>query len=194
MKNARFISLAYLILVISACTTEVVKPESESRVELKKVNVISVTKQKVDFDINAKFAWQTDLLLAGDEAEKYRHNVPQLKSVVEHDFMRRGYQFTDNLLHADYFLVGMVLLEGHDESLKHGDLLLGLDPGMHPSQEYGLGTLLIGVQNSKGGDLVWRGAVQVLTTNDEIPQEQKSARVKHAVEMLIDGLFDFTEK
>ncbi len=194
MKNWYFVLTAWLVLGLSACTTEIVKPESDPKAELKQVNVISVTKQKVNFDINSKFAWQSDLLLAGDEAEKYRNSVPQLKASVEKDFNGRGYQFTPNLLDADYFLVGMVLLEGHEQSSEHSELLMGLDPGMHPSQEYGLGTLLIGVQNAKGGDLVWRGAVQVLTADDALPEDQKAARVKNAIKMLIDGLFDFTEK
>ena len=124
MNNVSFIVVACLVLILNACSTDTVKPEPEARAELKKVNVISVTKQKINFDINSRFAWQTDLFLAGDEAEQYRSSLPQLESFIQQDFNRRGYQFTDNLLHADYFLVGVLLLEGHDESMQHGDLLM----------------------------------------------------------------------
>jgi hypothetical protein len=97
-------------------------------------------------------------------------------------------------LDANYFLVGAILVEGF-QAEPHRELLQGIDPGMQPSKEHGLATLLVGVRNVNTGNIVWRGAVQLLLANDkdELAPAAKKARAKHAIDRLLSGLFEHTE-
>ena len=183
------------VLFLSACTTTVIPKNTTEAAVLRQVNVISVTNNTVNFDINDQFAWQTELMAAGSEAEAARDNIDKLQTQVKQDLNKRGYVVTEDLLKANYFLVGVVLLEGHESAAEHKELLLGLDPGMSPSNKYGLGTLLLGVRDAKNGDLIWRGAVQILLAGEsaDLSHEERKARIKHAIKMLVDGLFDYTK-
>ncbi|MCK5880309.1 MAG: DUF4136 domain-containing protein [Sinobacterium sp.] len=185
------------MLSLAACTTTTVTPVNKgSAPALRQVNVISLTKEKINFEKSDTFAWQTQLLAAGSEAAKMKQgSVTNLEKQVEGYFNKKGYKFNKNLLDADYFLVGVLLLEGHEESSEHSDLLIGLDPGMHPSEEYGVGTLLIGVRDVKNSQLVWRGAVQIFLAGEdsELTLPERTARIDNAIKMLMDGLFDYTK-
>lgn len=192
----RILTVFLTVMALAACTTTVTPVNKVPAPELRQVNVISITKEKVNFEKNKIFAWQTDLLVAGSEApDVKRGGIDNLKLQVKKYFNQKGYMFSDNLLTADYFLVGMLLLEGHEQSSEHSELLLGLDPGMHPSEEYGLGTLLIGVRDTNTSNLVWRGAVQIFLASDtdEMTEQERKARVANAIKMLMDGLFDNTK-
>ncbi len=192
----RHLIIILAMSILSACATSTQPETSSLAPELRQVNVISITKEKVDFAKNKLFAWQTDLFVTGSEAKAVKPaNIVNLKQQVQDYFNGKGYLFSDNLMNADYFLVGMVLLDGYEQSTEHSELLMGLDPGMHPSKEYGLGTLLIGVRDVKSGNLVWRGAVQIFLANDNdaLSADVRKARVNHAIKMLMDGLFENTK-
>lgn len=188
----RIVWVMLLTTLVAACATETTtKPAAEAYV-LGQLNVVAINNEPVVLSQSDQFAWQSDLVFSGEAQPGHLEKIkPQLKNAVATHFSGQGFGFSDNISSADYLLVGLVLLEGHEKDPKHADLLFGLDPGMRSQGKYGLGTLLVGIKSAKTGSYVWRGAVQILTSPDgELPDDIRSARLKNAVDALFKGFLD----
>jgi hypothetical protein len=188
----RFILLLVLVCTgaLFGCASEDLVPSQQS-VQMRKINVISVHATTATLTENTRFSWQRELLVAGDNGHNYEAKIPTLKSQIEAYFNQRGYVFTQTLSDANYSLEAVVLLEGHQDvdAAENSDLLFGLDPGMSPSKEFGMGTLLVGIKDTKTGELVWRGAVQILT-GGSLSDEARMAKIDNAIQLLLEGFFD----
>ena len=173
------------VLVLSAPSWAFTAKEER---KLRQVNVTSVTKQKVAIAEDQVFAWQQPLLVIGAEEGQTASISEELVNRINSDLIARKYAVAVKSPEIPYHLVGFVLLENSAEHDNH-ELLIGLDPGMRPSKDFGLGTLVLGVKD-KNNTLVWRGAVQVLTAGNKLPKEQRDARLEKAVRMLVDSFFE----
>ena len=185
----RIVLLMFLTSLLAACASETTtKPAAEAYV-LGKLNVVAINNEPVLLSIEDQFAWQSDLIFSGETKPGHNEKIkPQLKNAIAAHFVEQGFSFNQNIGDADYLLVGLVLLEGHEKDSQHADLLFGLDPGMRSQGEYGLGTLLIGIKSAKTDSFVWRGAVQILTSpNNKMPDDIRSARLNNALDALFKG-------
>lgn len=185
----RIVLVMFLTVLVAACTTETTtKPAGEAYV-LGKLNVVAINNEPVVLTLEDTFAWQSELVFSGEIKPGHVEKIkPQLKAAITSHFAGQGFEFNGNISGADYLLVGMVLLEGHEKDPKHADLLFGLDPGMRSEGDYGLGTLLVGIKSAQTGSYVWRGAVQILTSpNNELPKDIRTARLKNAIDALFRG-------
>ena len=185
----RLILVMLCTILVASCTTETITQPAAEAYVLGKLNVVAINNEPVSLSQTDQFAWQGDLVFSGDVKPGHAEKIkPQIKAAISSHFASQGLGFNANITDADYLLVGLVLLEGHEKDPKHADLLFGLDPGMRSQGDYGLGTLLVGIKSAKSGNYVWRGAVQILTSpNNELPEDIRSARLENAIDALFKG-------
>jgi hypothetical protein len=92
----RLLSILCMLIACASCSTSTDSQLSDSRAELNKVNVISITNEAVNFKASDVFAWQTDILVGGSASNKISdENIRTVKSQVKTFFNQEGYLFTD---------------------------------------------------------------------------------------------------
>lgn len=188
----RILLVVTLLVCLAACASKTTTKPSTEAYLLGQLNVVTINNEPVVLNSSDQFAWQGELLFSGDEKLTQEEDIKQrIKQAITRQFEMQGLVFNEDIASADYLLVGVVLLDGYQQDPKHADLLFGLDPGMKNQDEYGLGTLLIGIKSVNTGGYVWRGAVQVLTSaNDALPAEVRKARLHNAIRALFKGFLE----
>jgi len=174
------------LLILTGCSQH--SPQTTINRDLQRINVSSIKMIEGELDKANAFAWQQDLLLIGDAAEHYRPNMPALRNKIEQHIKHAGYNFVHQPSQAQYLLVALVLVEGHQQSPEHQALLDGLDPGLHARNQFGLGTMLVGIHDRKQDKLLWRGAAQLLISDESIEPAFRQHRIDHAISLLFSGI------
>jgi hypothetical protein len=178
------ISISFFLTV--ACTVTEEQPPEQKIVA--KTSVVSSFFSPKRYIAGQHFAW-----LPG--AERYfedpritdRDLKPMLVNAVQETLSNSGYQYTQNVQHADFLVGYLVALESEldDQAIAK---IYGSAPGLivQRTDDYEKGTLIIDIVDGVTKQPVWRGALQAAVTFDVDPTSRQQ-RVTSAVENLLNN-------
>lgn len=171
------------VLLAGCATTEVV-PENDRQVAF-----VTVHHAILHIPVSATYRW-SDGFMQQSEANVIK-NVPMhrlLKQGIEQEMQRKGYRKVPQTEPADInisFAAALTsALDDRQIQEKYG-LVPGLMVNPLNPKRYEKGTLIFDVLNPQTNKLAWRTAGQALASLEEIPLQERKARIKVFIKKLL---------
>jgi len=171
------------VLLVGCATTEVV-PENDRQTAF-----VTVHHSIFHIPVSATYRWSDGFMQqSGTDVIK---NVPMwdlLKQGIEQEMQRKGYRQVRQTEHADInisFAAALTSSLDDQQIQKKYGLVPGLMVNPLNPKRYEKGTLIFDVLNPQTNKLAWRTAGQALASLEEIPLQERRARIKAFVKKLL---------
>ncbi len=141
-------------------------------------------------DAGANLIWFSDLIVQ-DENSAVKATADQIALItqtIESQFIRKRYQFTNDIEQADYMVAAAVIMDDSPESQQITELVQ-IFPGLAGAvNDLDQGTLLVVISpptDPRTAPLLWRGAIQVFLVSEALSPEMRNSRLQSFTARLI---------
>jgi len=183
------IVLLSFITLLNACTTNATQQNSTP---INRPVSVQVRYDTQTIPVGSLFSWSSGLTGMYQDARLIHTNMDELlKKGIVNALIEKGYQFSENVIGAEYtiaYTAGLESALSDDEALQTFGVLPGLVVNKDSTQNVEKGTLVIDVINQTTGRIHWRSSGQTLAKLEQMPQQQRQQRINQFIKMMLSDL------
>lgn len=190
MKLVKLVAALGLSVSLVACTSvETVDEKPQQQGNLAQSAVIAVSSPDVTLTGDMPLSWYPEDVLIVDEANPlYNRLYARIKQQIRYQLEIKGYRFAPAGTQTNRQVV-VVAIAGDQKEVQAMEELFQLYPNLNSDdKDLAQGTVLVAVIDPARKKAAWRGAMQVLSKREDIPEQQRMQRIDLLMARLMRSL------